>query len=57
MKQRYKLSEKVTQDRWAYVEIRKGMYILLQAGLLVQDLLAQRLAPHGYTQSKFAPDL
>ncbi len=35
-----------------YVEIQKGMYGLLQAGILAQELLEKRLNKHGYSQSK-----
>jgi hypothetical protein len=35
-------------DGWVYVEIRKGMYGLKQAGLLANQLLQTRLAPFGY---------
>ena len=42
---------------WMYVEIRKGMYGLPQAGLSVQELLKARLTVHGYTQDKLTPGL
>jgi hypothetical protein len=32
-------------DGWVYIEIRKGMYGLKQAGLLANQLLQKRLAP------------
>jgi hypothetical protein len=35
-------------DGWVYIEIRKGMYGLKQAGLLSNQLLQTRLAPFGY---------
>jgi hypothetical protein len=35
-------------DGWVYIEIRKGMYGLKQAGLLASQLLQTRLAPFGY---------
>jgi hypothetical protein len=35
-------------DGWVYIEIRKGMYGLKQAGLLANQLLQTRLAPFGY---------
>jgi hypothetical protein len=38
---------------FVYVEINKGMYGLPQAGKLANDLLAQRLAKHGYYQSPY----
>jgi hypothetical protein len=48
----YNLHEKITPDGYIYVEVRKGMYGLPQAGLLAQELLEKRLKEHGYTQSK-----
>jgi hypothetical protein len=35
-------------DGWVYIEIRKGMYGLKQAGILANQLLQTRLAPFGY---------
>jgi hypothetical protein len=35
-------------DGWVYIDIRKGMYGLKQAGLLANQLLQTRLAPFGY---------
>ena len=35
----YKLKEKANKDGMVFVEIRKGMYGLPQAGLLEQELL------------------
>ena len=43
----YGLKDKATSDGYVYVEIRKGMYGLPQAGLLAQELLEQRLMKHG----------
>ena len=43
----YKLAEKVTKDGYVYVEIRRGMYGLPQAGLIGQKLLEQRLNKEG----------
>ncbi|EJK53767.1 hypothetical protein THAOC_26721 [Thalassiosira oceanica] len=53
----YKLHEKMTDDGHVYVEVRKGMYGLPQAGILAQELLEQRLAKHGYRQDKIVPGL
>ena len=53
----YKLQENATADGFVYVEVRKGMYGLPQAGLLAQKLLEKRLGLHGYTQSKYTPGL
>ena len=35
---------------YIYMEIQKGMYGLPQAGILANNLLTERLAPHGYYQ-------
>ena len=53
--QEYKLRENATADETVYIEIRKGMYGLPQAGLLAQQLLEKRLETHGYKQSKIMP--
>ena len=53
----YKLQQFVDQNDCVYIEIQKGMYGLPQAGILAQDLLVQRMAKHGYTQSKIVPGL
>ena len=55
----YKLHEtgKVTSDGFVYVEVRKGMYGLPQAGTLAQELLEKRLNKQGYYQSKIVPGL
>ena len=57
VQQQNDLQKMVTSEGWVYVEVRKGMYGLPQAGLLAQVLLAQRLAKHRYTQSKQTPRL
>ena len=43
----YSLREKALNG-YAYMEIRKGMYGLPQAGILANKLLKERLAHHGY---------
>ena len=48
--QKYKLFFKFTRDGYVYVEIRRGMYGLPQAGLLAQQLLEKRLNRKGYQQ-------
>ena len=53
----YKLREISTSDGYVYIEIRKGMYGLPQAGIIAQQLLEQRLATVGYYQSKIVPGL
>jgi hypothetical protein len=44
-------------DGWVYIEIRKGMYGLKQAGLLSNQLLQKRLAPFGYYPARHIPGL
>jgi hypothetical protein len=51
----YKLRDKATPDGYIYCEIQKGMYGLPQAGIIAQQLLEERLAKHGYRQSKTTP--
>ena len=53
----YKLRNIATPDGYVHCEIRKGMYGLLQAGIIAQELLAKRLKKHGYSQSKITPGL
>jgi hypothetical protein len=42
---------------WVYIEIRKGMYGLKQAGLLANQLLQQKLEPYGYYPTRHTPGL
>jgi hypothetical protein len=44
-------------DGWVYIEIRKGMYGLKQAGLLANHLLQKCLAPSGYYPARHIPGL
>jgi hypothetical protein len=44
--QNYTLTDKAV-DGWVYLEVRKGMYGLKQAGLLANQLMQQRLEPYG----------
>jgi hypothetical protein len=45
----------VSVGGWVYLEIRKGMYGLKQAGLLANQLLQQRLAPYDYYPARHTP--
>ena len=47
----------ITHNGHVYVEIRKGMYGLPQAGLLANQLLESRLALDGYYQATHTPGL
>ena len=51
----YKLHDKTTKDGYVYLEIRKGMYGLPQAGILAEKLLEKRLNAKGYRQSDICP--
>jgi hypothetical protein len=42
---------------WVYMEIRKGMYGLKQAGLLANQLLQKSLKPFGYYPARHTPGL
>jgi hypothetical protein len=54
--QKYNLNA-LAVDGWVYIEIRKGMYGLRQAGLLANQLLQTRLAPFGYYPARHTPGL
>ena len=56
IKHEYNLKELLV-DGWIYVEIRKGMYGLPQAGILANKLLKKRLAKHGYHECECTPGL
>ena len=53
----YKLRDIATPDGYVYIEVRKGMYGLPQAGIIAQQLLEERLAKVGYHQSQIVPGL
>jgi hypothetical protein len=53
--QEYNLHDIATPDGHVYIEVRKGMYGLPQAGLLAQQLLEKRLNAHGYKQDPMIP--
>jgi hypothetical protein len=44
-------------DGWVYIEIRKGMYGLKQAGLLANQILHKRLSPFGYYSARHTPGM
>jgi hypothetical protein len=47
----------LVSDGHVYIEVQKGMYGLPQAVILANQILAWRLAIHGYHQTKFTPGL
>jgi hypothetical protein len=54
--QKYNLSA-LAVDGWVYIEIRKGIYGMKQAGLLANQLLQTRLAPLWYYPARHTPGL
>ena len=52
----YRLNDKVLNG-YIYMEIQKGMYGLLQAGIIANKLLKERLARHGYFEQPHTPGL
>ena len=50
----YQLQEKVF-DGYVYMEIHKGMYRLLQAGILANKFLKEQLARHRYFKQPHTP--
>jgi hypothetical protein len=54
--QKYNLNA-LAVDGWVYIEIRKGMYGLKQAGLLANQLIQNRLSPFGYYPARHTPGL
>jgi hypothetical protein len=54
--QKYNLNA-LAVDGWVYIEIRKGMYGLKQAGLIANQLLQTRLAPFGFYPACHTPGL
>ena len=54
--EQYNLREKA-KNSYVYMEIRRAMYRLPQAGILANRLLKQCLAKHGYFEVAHTPDL
>jgi hypothetical protein len=54
--QKYNLNA-LAVDGWVYIETRKFMYGLKQAGLFANQLLQTRLAPFGYCRARHTPGL
>jgi hypothetical protein len=53
----YNLRNLVDEEGWVYIEIRKGMYGLPQAGIIANQLLEKRLSEKGYYQCQHTPGL
>jgi hypothetical protein len=52
---KYDLTSKVDHKGNVHCKVRRGMYGLPQAGIIVQELLEEQLKKAGYTQSKLTP--
>jgi hypothetical protein len=53
----YHRNKIATPNGHIYCEIQKGMHGLSQTGIIAQELLADQLKNHGYTQCKTMPGL
>ena len=53
----YELKSIVTEDVMTYIEANHFMYVLLQAGLLANELLEKWFQKHGYHQRKLISGL
>ena len=53
----YNLVSKVDKNGFIYLEIRRSMYGLPQAGILDQHLLEKQLNNKGYSQDSLVPGL
>ena len=47
----------VASDGYVYLEIRRGMYGLKEAGIIAFNQLVKKLAPYGYAPMPFTPGL
>ena len=47
----------VKPDRYVYFEIRRGMYVLKESGIISFKQLAQKIVPFGYHSMKYTPGL
>jgi hypothetical protein len=52
---KYNLTSKVDHNRNVHCKVQQGLYGLLQAVIIAQELLETRLKTAGYTQSKLTP--
>ena len=55
--EKYNLKDRVAADGYVYMEIRKGMTGIKQAGLLSSDQLTKNLASNGYAPVPHTPSL
>ena len=55
-KEQYNL-DTLAKNRFVYLEMRRAVWGLPQAGILANKLLQKRLLPHGYYECKHTPGL
>ena len=53
----YDLKALVDDQGWIYMQIKKGMYGLKQAGIITKQYLVKHMAPFGYHPVKHTPSL
>ena len=53
----YDLKALVDDQGWIYMRIKKGMYGLKQAGIIVNQDLVKHMAPFGYHPVKHTPGI
>ena len=53
----YNLTALVNKQGWIYMRIKKGMYVLKQAGIIFNQELVKHVAPFGYHPVKHTPGL
>ena len=49
--------DKLAKNEFVYLEMRRAVWGLPQAGILANKLLRKRLLPHGYYECKHTPGL
>ena len=56
IRQEYNIMD-IADNGYVYIEIRKGMYGLKEAGILAFNYVIENLAPHGYYRVHYTPGL
>ena len=56
IRQEYNIMD-IAENGYVYIEIRKGMYGLKEAGILAFNYVVENLAPHGYYPVRYTPGL
>ena len=53
--QQYNLEANATKDEYIHVDIRWGIYSLMQSGIIAQELIDKILKKKGYQQIRITP--